>query len=198
MTSEDARPLAVTIVVGNPKPASRTLRIATDLVARLLRGAPADGVDLATIDLAEHTGEIFTWPSDAIAALTARVAASDLVVLASPTYKGAYTGLLKAFLDRYPADGLAGVVAIPVMTGADLRHALAPDTSLRPLLVELGASVPTRSLYYVVPELDRLDERLEEWVGVNAPLLRGVARIAAAVDGSGTDGSGRDGSGDVR
>ena len=39
-----------------------------------------------------------------MADLVARVGEADLVVVASPTYKGTYTGLLKLFLDRF-ADG---------------------------------------------------------------------------------------------
>ena len=40
-------------------------------------------------------------------------------MLASPTFKATYTGVLKLFLDKVPTDGLAGVAAVPVMMGAD-------------------------------------------------------------------------------
>ena len=100
--------LKVTIVVGNPKPASRTRKVAELLVEKLL--APG-AYSLEVIDLADHTAEIFAWPSEEMAGLNASVAESDLVVFASPTYKATYTGLLKAFLDRYPANGLAGIPA---------------------------------------------------------------------------------------
>jgi len=49
--------------------------------------------------------------------------------------KASYTGMLKAFFDRYGNNGLAGVTAVPVMTGAwaetalpQLRRAL-PNTA---------------------------------------------------------------------
>src|ERR1700712_239659 len=104
--------LKVTIIVGNPKPKSRTLKVAETLVEKLL--VPGS-YELQVIDLAEHTDQIFLWPSDEMAGLNARVADSDLAVFASPTYKATYTGLLKAFLDRFPAGGLAGVTAIPIL-----------------------------------------------------------------------------------
>ena len=63
------------------------------------------------------------WPKG----LDAEVAAADVVVVASPTYKAAYTGMLKAFLDRYGNNGLAGTVAVPVMTGGWAGHSLAVD-----------------------------------------------------------------------
>src|SRR5258708_7944598 len=115
--------LKVSVVVGNPKPSSRTAQIAAHLVTTLLR---ADAYESTLIDLARHAGQLFEWPCDELAALSQRVADSDLLVVASPTYKATYTGLLKAFFDRYPNLGLRGVVAIPVMTGADWRHAMAP------------------------------------------------------------------------
>jgi len=144
--------MRVAIVVGNPKPKSRTLQVAQALMEHLV---PAD-TSVQIIDLADHAGEIFAWPSDAISGLTADVAASDLVVFATPTYKATYTALLKAFLDRYPAHGLDGVVAIPLATGGDLTHALGADSHLVPLLIELGAVVPGRSLYFVTSDMDVL------------------------------------------
>lgn len=145
----------VSVVVGNPKPKSRTLKVATSLVERLLEpGSYA----LEVTDLADHASEIFSWPSESMADLTSRVAKSDLAIFASPTYKATFTGLLKAFLDRYPANGLAGVVAIPVLTGADLTHAMGPTVNLSPLLAELGAIVPGRGFYFVASNMDRIDE----------------------------------------
>ena len=70
------------------------------------------------------------------------------MVVASPTYKGTYTGLLKLFLDRFATDGLSGV-AVPFMLGAGPGHALAPELTLRPVLTEIGGSVPVRGLYVV-------------------------------------------------
>jgi FMN reductase len=173
--------LKATIVVGNPKPRSRTLKVAETLVEKLL----ADGsYDLEIIDLAEHTAEIFAWPSDEMAALNARVAESDLAVFASPTYKATYTGLLKAFLDRYPANGLAGVTAIPVHTGGDLTHAMGPTVNLAPLLVELGAIVPGRGFYFVAGQMDHLDELVEMAAVEYTANLARLAVVSAATRAS--------------
>ena len=157
----------VTVLVGNPKRYSRTLELAVRLAAVLVPAA-----EPTVIDLAEHTDEIFRWPSAVLDQLTKQVAESDLVVVASPTYKASYTGLLKSFLDRYAAKALAGVQAVPVLTGGDWKHYLAVDTQLRPLLVELGATVPTAGLYFPISDLDRADEILDEWAQANGPLLR--------------------------
>ncbi|MGC7100676.1 NADPH-dependent FMN reductase [Amycolatopsis lurida] len=166
--------LKISIVVGNPKPASRTLKVAETLVRKLF-GDAAHQIEV--IDLVEHIDKIFTWPSDEMDALNARVAASDVAVFASPTYKATYTGLLKAFLDRYSNNGLAGVTAIPLLTGGDPTHAMGPTVNLAPLLVELGAAVPGPGFYFVIGQMDRLEEVVQVAADEYAANLRQLARV---------------------
>jgi FMN reductase len=173
--------LKVVVLAGNPKPKSRTLQVAVTLAEKLL----GDSVyDLTVVDLAMHSAHIFEWPSETMAALNGKVADADLLVVASPTYKATYTGLLKGFLDRYSANGLRGVTAIPVMTGADRTHAMGPDVNLRPLLVELGASVPTRSLYFVTGQMDQMEQIVADWVAENAAALRLLAPLVREITDS--------------
>jgi FMN reductase len=158
--------MRIAVVTGNPKPASRTHGVAL-AVADLLGSVPD-----VVVDLAEYAPRLFDWADAELSGLTASVAAADVVVVASPTYKAAYTGLLKAFLDRYGANGLAGVVAVPVMTGGWAGHSLAVEVHLRPVLVELGATVPARGLYVTEPELADLDAAVSKWAAAAIPLIR--------------------------
>jgi FMN reductase len=169
--------MRTTIVVGNPKPASRTRQVAEALLDRLVK----DDTDRQSIDLAEYSAEIFAWPSEEMTALNDRVAGSDLVVIASPTYKATYTGLIKAFLDRYAAGALSGVVVIPVMTGGDPGHAMGVDTHLTPLLTELGAVVPGRGWYFMTSSMDQLDTLADEAAARYAKTIGLVARLAEGV-----------------
>lgn len=171
--------MRVSIVVGNPKPQSRTRQVAEALSGHLF----ADGIEATTIDLADHTAELFAWPSEEMQGLNQAVADSDVVIVATPTYKASYTGLLKAFLDRYPAGGLTGVVAIPVFTGADQTHSMGPDVNLVPLLLELGAIVPGRGLYYNMSQHDRIDEVLAEAAATYRGNLVALAGVAQNVRG---------------
>lgn len=159
--------MQIHVLVGNPKPHSRTRQVA-ETVARKLAG-PSDTV--TTIDLADYAAQLFDWNSEPVNQLVADVAASDLVIVASPTFKATYTGLLKAFLDRYQSQGLQGVVAVPLMTANDKGHQLASDAHLRPLLVELGASVPTASIFVETPKIDVFDEHFEQWLQINQRYL---------------------------
>jgi len=128
-------------VVGNPKPRSRTLAAARRVTYELTGAQPEMVIDLAALGAA-----LLDWHDPYVAELVTDVAAAELVVVASPTYKGTFTGLLKLFLDRFPANSMTGV-AVPLMLGAGPAHALAPELSLRPVLTEIGATVPVRGLY---------------------------------------------------
>jgi FMN reductase len=163
--------MRVAVVVGNPAPRSRTRTVAHAVAAAICRRY---GGEIAhDVDLADYASTIFEAPNDELDALTTSVAQSDVLVVASPTYKGTYTGLLKAFFDRYGSDGLAGVTAVPVMTAGSPLHGLAIDVALRPLLVELGASVPTRGLCVLVPaQMSALDDLVESWAAASLTALR--------------------------
>ena len=163
------------VVVGNPKADSRTLASARILVAGLTGRKPDLVVDLATVGPA-----LLDWSDPGVAALVAEVGAADLVVVGSPTYKGTYTGLLKLFLDRFAGGtGLPGI-AVPLMLGAGLGHALAAEHTLRPLLTELGATVPGRALYVLDSAYDD-PASYQDWLQTNRPRVERLlaARVAA-------------------
>lgn len=155
----------VAVVVGNPKPASRTLAAAT-YVARELAGAePELVVDLATLGPA-----LLDRSDESVAGLVKEVGAADLVVVASPTYKGAYTGLLKLFLDTFAGGTGLGGLAVPLMLGGSPAHALAPELTLRPVLTELGATVPGRGLYVIDAQHDD-PAAYADWLAATTPTV---------------------------
>ena len=156
--------VGVCVVVGNPKPQSRTRSVAERVAERaaLAAGLPDD--PLSVIEVSELGGELFDWSSASVKAQTDVLARSRLAVVASPTYKATYTGLLKSFLDWFGQTGLDGVTVIPVMVGASAIHALAVEVHLRPVLIEIGATVPTRGLFVLENEMDRLDDTITQWL----------------------------------
>lgn len=172
-TSEGTTLSTISVIVGNPKPHSRTRQIAEELAARV---AVVTGAEiLPTVDLIDHASQLFSWPAPRLDPIAEQLRGSTFAIIATPTYKASYTGLLKAFLDRYPAQGLSGVTAVPVFTVASEEHTLAVDFTLRPLLVELGASVPTQGLAFLTPKFDRRELILDEWVASQGPLLAAIA-----------------------
>jgi FMN reductase len=82
-----------------------------------------------------------------IRAALAEVADAHAVIVATPVYKAAYSGVLKAFLDLLPQNGLAGKIVLPVATGGSQSHLLALDYALRPVLHALEADHVLTSIY---------------------------------------------------
>ncbi len=82
-----------------------------------------------------------------IKAAKAQVDEADAVIIATPVYKAAYSGILKAFLDVLPQDGLSGKLVLPLATGGSQSHMLALDYALRPVLSALGARHVLPSIY---------------------------------------------------
>jgi FMN reductase len=163
----------VAVVVGNPKPASRTLAAATYL-ARELAGEPDLVVDLAALGPA-----VLDWADTKVTELVEQVGDADVVVVACPTYKATYTGLLKVFLDRFAAGtGLRGVV-VPLMLGAGPTHALAPELTLRPVLSELGGTT-LRGLYVLDSRCDDAGA-YADWLAAHRPA---VARLTGNLTGA--------------
>ena len=162
--------LMIVSLIGNPRPHSRTHALAEVLareLARVLGSDPPVTVDLALL------GPAVLDPDDRLASaavecvLTARV-----LVVASPTYKATYSGLLKAFLDRLGTGSLTGVAAVPLLLGGAPDHRLAVDVHFTPLLLELGASVPARGLFVLERDVDAFPQAAADWAEAHARALR--------------------------
>jgi FMN reductase len=166
------------IVVGNPKPASRTFHAAHHLAEQLTGRAPDPAVDLASFG-----SGLLDWSDTEVDAAVETVRGLDLVVFASPTYKASYTGLLKVFLDRFPSNALDGVVAVPLMLGAGPGHALAPEVFLRPVLAELGASIPAKALYLIDADHER-PEAYEPWLAASRDRIAAALRAGRSAAGA--------------
>jgi FMN reductase len=150
--------MSIVVVVGNPKPASRTLE-ATAKVARDLAGRAPDTV----IDVVTLGPGILGFGDPAVAKAVETVRAAKVLVVGSPTFKSTYSGILKMFLDQFPTDALLGVTAFPIMMGAGPAHALAPELLLKPVLSEMGASCPAPGLYLMEQTKDD-DPRYVAWL----------------------------------
>jgi FMN reductase len=165
--------LAVVSIVGNPRPESRTHAVARALINAIseeLWTEPGPEVDLAAL------GARTLDPVDpaAISAVE-EVLEADVLVVASPTYKATYSGLLKSFLERIGTGALAGRAAVPVLLGGAANHQLAVDVHFTPLLLELGAAVPVRGLFVVEADLEQFPAAARTWA------RRYAAQLVAAL-----------------
>jgi FMN reductase len=173
----------VTAVIGNPRPESRTHRIARTLAGSL--GVALGGSTGAEIDLAEFGPRVLDPRDEWVANAVDHALAADVLVVASPTYKATYSGLLKAFLDRIGTGALAGIAAVPVLLGGAPDHRLAVDVHFAPLLLELGATVPARGLFVLESDLDGFAGFAAAWAEQNRPAF-GASRAAPSAAGFGS------------
>ncbi|WP_198969911.1 NADPH-dependent FMN reductase [Xylophilus sp. ASV27] len=125
-----------------------------------------------------------------------RVARARALVIATPVYKAAYSGVLKAFLDLLPQTALKGKTVLPLATGGSPHHMLALDYALRPVLQALAArhilpgvyatdaqvALAPEGAYQVHPDLaPRLDDAVDALVeGLGPPLPHGFAAVPFA------------------
>ncbi len=165
----------VLIITGSPSSTSRTLRFASVIRERLGKL----GVDSALLDLRTLPAEPLLHANAAapeIAAAVAKLAAARGVVVLTPVYKAAYTGVLKAFLDLLPQFALRHKVIAPFAVGGTVAHVLSIDYALRPVLHSLDP-------LHVVAGLFVLDKQItvhsDEHVTLDADL---EPKVDAAVE----------------
>jgi FMN reductase len=97
--------------------------------------------------------DLLVADAPATARALALIRRAGLLVVATPTYKGAYTGLLKVLLDHLPARALDGIQVVTVVTAGIAPQADAAEGHLHALLGELGARVTTPGLTVVESDL---------------------------------------------
>ncbi|HET6652476.1 MAG TPA: NAD(P)H-dependent oxidoreductase [Nocardioides sp.] len=167
-------------LVGNPAPGSRTAAV-TELVLSALRyddaGARPDPE--AIVELADQRRDVFGEDAG-LASTRQRVADAGVLVVATPSYKGSFTGLLKLFLDGLPAGALAGTVVVPVVVAGSPVHATTTDAHLRWVLGELGASLPVPSVVLTERQLDGTREVVDMWRAAHRPSVLAVVEALGA------------------
>ncbi len=135
----------IVTIVGSLSDQSKTRRLATHVQERI---ANAAGAETFVVDVASLVGDLaIAHPAKASPSLAAALEAietADLIVAASPVYKGSYTGLFKHLIDLVDYKALAGVPVALLAVGGSDRHALVVEHQLRPLFAFFGAAtLPT-------------------------------------------------------
>ena len=116
----------------------------------------------------------------AIVRATALVRDADAIVIATPVYKASYTGILKAFLDLLPQDGLEGKLVLPLATGGSQSHMLVLDYALRPVLASLAARFILPGIYATSEQLPGTPEAgLVPAAPIAARIASGVSHLSA-------------------
>jgi len=143
--------MSIVAIFGSPSETSRSSELLRHVLARLDDSTPRSEIVLRDLPAAALVRGDFEDP--AIRSACEQVAAARLVLIATPIYKAAYSGLLKTFLDLLPQDGLRGKTALAIGTGGSTAHLLALDYALKPVLSALGARHILDTVYAVDAQL---------------------------------------------
>jgi FMN reductase len=165
-----------------------------EAVGERLAGRSAHIERLAIRDLPAQALLLADWNHPAIERAIAQVAHARVVVVATPVYKAAYSGVLKVFLDLLAQNALKGKTVLPLATGGSPHHMLALDYALRPVLHALSArhilpgvyatdsqiTLTPENAYQVHPDLaERLNEAVEVLAteGLKLPATHGFEPV---------------------
>jgi FMN reductase len=129
--------MSIVLLSGSPSSPSRSARL-LELVGRRLNERGHDTELLTLRDLPAQALLRADTHDRVIAEAVEKVVRSKALVIATPVYKAAYSGLVKTFLDLLAQDGLLGKVVLPLATAGSPAHVLALDYALRPVLQSLG------------------------------------------------------------
>jgi FMN reductase len=136
----------IAVITGSPTRPSRTAGLASFVTEQLSK----QGFALSSIALRDLPAEALLharFDDPAIKQAAATIEGAHGVIVATPVYKAAYSGLLKTFLDLLPQFALRGKVVLPLLTGGTTAHVLALDYALRPVLQSLDPQLVVAGLF---------------------------------------------------
>jgi len=148
--------LRVVVVNGSPHPKSKTMGLVDVVLDTLGTLVPAT---VHRIDV-YRLGAGFTEATDRaevtpeIEAELRAAEAADLLVAATPIYRGSYTGLFKHFFDLVDQYALANKPVLLAATGGSDHHALALEHALRPLFGFFQAMTIPVAIYASAGDFD--------------------------------------------
>src|SRR5699024_10133633 len=99
-----------------------------------------EGYDVKHISIRDIPADVLfhvQFDHSKITEVTTLLRNAKAVIVGSPVYKAAYSGVLKALLDLLPPDVLQDTPVLPIMTGGSSGHLLSIEYSLKPLLASL-------------------------------------------------------------
>ncbi len=130
-----SRQLQVVAVSGSVSSPSKTLVLVEQLLAALAEAVPIQArvIELGRI-APQLAGTLYrNQLPPAVEAEISGIESADLLVVASPVYRGSYTGLFKHLFDFVHHESLVDVPVLLAATGGSERHSLVIDHQLRPL-----------------------------------------------------------------
>jgi FMN reductase len=130
--------MSVLLIAGSPTERSRSAALLERVGQQLARrGITVERLRIR--DLSPQALLLADFGHRSVVDAIHQVARAQAIVVATPVYKAAYSGVLKVLLDLLPQTALKEKAVLPLATGGSPHHMLALDYALRPVLQSLGA-----------------------------------------------------------
>lgn len=139
--------IRVVAVNGSATVPSKTAALIDEILERLGTLVPIDPVVIDVGTLVPHFAGAYGDPDSPLAAALAEIAGADLLIAASPIYKGSYSGLFKHVFDLLDPGALTDTPVLLVATGGSERHTLALEHQFRPLFGFFQADTLPLAIY---------------------------------------------------
>jgi FMN reductase len=152
----------ILLISGSPSNPSRSGALLEYSVERLVR----EGLSTRLVSVRDYPAEdliLGKYDSPAFEVTKQLVAQARGVIVATPVYKAAYTGSLKALLDILPPQALRNKTVLPIATGGSPARMLVLDYALKPVLGALGASDILQGVYVTDSQL-RLGQKADLFI----------------------------------
>ncbi|WP_106497865.1 NADPH-dependent FMN reductase [Lentibacillus sp. Marseille-P4043] len=143
----------IAILSGSPSAYSRSEQVLKYL-GTLLKQEDFSVTHISVKDVPPETLFSGDFDTPAIREIATLTQAAKGVIVGSPVYKGAYSGVLKALLDILPQDVLKHKPVLPLMTGGSMSHLLAIEYALKPVLATLKG-YNLKGIYVLDSQIDK-------------------------------------------
>lgn len=136
---------------GSPTRQSKTGILIDAVGDAIARAVPVESHTIALSDVGQEIMCGLTRPEISAEGekLVRLVERADVIVVGTPVYRAAYTGLLKHFFDLIDRDAMRNRKAVLCATGANQMHALVLEHVLRPLMGFFFIQTTPTALYGV-------------------------------------------------
>ncbi|UZJ77900.1 NADPH-dependent FMN reductase [Fictibacillus sp. KU28468] len=148
----------IVTISGSPSVTSRT-GIVLRYLSELSQKGGLETESFSVLDVPPEDLVLGHFQSPHLKAIEKSIKQAKAVIIGTPVYKAAYSGVLKSLLDLLPQDILSGKSVLPIATGGTIAHLLSIEYALKPVLNAIGARNILNGIYLIDLQLEHNNGR---------------------------------------
>ena len=143
----------IVIISGSPSADSRSQKVLSYIGARFNEKGLSIG-HISVRDISAEDLMLGNFNSPEVTGAAEKIRSAKGIIVGSPVYKAAYSGVLKSLFDILPQDIMKDKPVLPVMSGGSISHLLALEYALKPLISTLKGTT-LKGVYYLDSQIDK-------------------------------------------